>query len=76
MLLILTGSLKPLRLIFEDLLGPIHSCNPNWNDTVLGLKKRDLLKESLSAIAHQVVCQRLYVEFNDQLNAISDSMEF
>lgn len=69
------GLLKPLRLIFEDLLGPVHSCNPNWSDSILGLKKRDLLKESLSAIVQHVVCQRLYVEFNDQLNALCESME-
>lgn len=71
----LAGLLKPLRLILEDLLGPIHSFKSEWADSILGLKKRQLLKESLSAIVQNVVCQRLYVEFNDQLNNIQEPME-
>lgn len=69
------GLLKPLRLILEDLLGPTHSFISDWSDSILGLKKRDLLKESLSAMVQNVVCQRLYVEFKDQLNSVQEPME-
>uniref|UniRef100_A0A8C1SRN6 Protein HIRA n=1 Tax=Cyprinus carpio TaxID=7962 RepID=A0A8C1SRN6_CYPCA len=60
-----------LRELCQDLLGPVHkSSSSSWETTVLGLRKRDLLTEVLPVIGQNLRFQRLFTEYQDQLELL------
>lgn len=60
-----------LRELCQDLLGPVHkSSSSSWESTVLGLRKRDLLTEVLPVIGQNLRFQRLFTEYQDQLELL------
>uniref|UniRef100_A0A4W3ITK3 Protein HIRA n=1 Tax=Callorhinchus milii TaxID=7868 RepID=A0A4W3ITK3_CALMI len=62
-----------LRELCKDLLGPVHnSFSSQWESTVLGLRKRELLKEMLPVIGQNLRFQRLFTEYQDQLDLLRD----
>uniref|UniRef100_A0A8C9EEI6 Protein HIRA n=1 Tax=Phocoena sinus TaxID=42100 RepID=A0A8C9EEI6_PHOSS len=62
-----------LREICKDLLGPVHSSTGSqWESTVVGLRKRDLLKELLPVIGQNLRFQRLFTECQEQLDILRD----
>ncbi|KAJ8391724.1 hypothetical protein AAFF_G00086740 [Aldrovandia affinis] len=62
------GSEHRLRELCKDLLGPVHkSTGSTWEATVLGLRKRDLLREVLPVVGQNLRFQRLFTEYQDQL---------
>ncbi|KAJ8005623.1 hypothetical protein DPEC_G00119860 [Dallia pectoralis] len=65
------GSDYRLRELCKDLLGPVHkSASSAWEPTTLGLRKRDLLKELLPVIGQNLRFQRLFTEYQDQLEQL------
>ncbi|KAM7452000.1 hypothetical protein ABFA07_000600 [Porites harrisoni] len=66
-----------LREVCEELLGPPHrSVGPqdkstNWNPSILGYQKRNLLRELLPHIGTNIRLQRLFTEFREQLDALN-----
>ncbi|XP_041084422.1 protein HIRA-like [Polyodon spathula] len=67
------GSQYRLRELCKDLLGPVHkSAASVWETTVLGLRKRDLLKEVLPVIGQNLQFQRLFTEYQDQLELLKN----
>nr|XP_056715852.1 protein HIRA isoform X2 [Euleptes europaea] len=62
-----------LRELCKDLLGPVH-CSPGsqWESTVVGLRKRELLKELLPVIGQNLRFQRLFTEYQEQLDISKD----
>ncbi|XP_065200302.1 protein HIRA [Planococcus citri] len=65
------GESRRLRLICEELLGPCHE-HAKDPGNILGLPKRQLLKDVLAEISNSVHAQRLYTEFSDQLSALEE----
>eukprot|EP00073_Rattus_norvegicus_P051144 XP_017453528.1 PREDICTED: protein HIRA isoform X3 [Rattus norvegicus] len=62
-----------LREICQDLLGPVHcSTGSQWESTVVGLRKRELLKELLPVIGQNLRFQRLFTECQEQLDILRD----
>ncbi|XP_042297873.1 protein HIRA isoform X1 [Sceloporus undulatus] len=62
-----------LRELCKDLLGPVHSSSGSqWESTVVGLRKRDLLKELLPVIGQNLRFQRLFTEYQEQLDILRD----
>ncbi|KAM3826357.1 protein HIRA isoform 2-T2 [Vipera latastei] len=62
-----------LRELCKDLLGPVHSSSASqWESTVVGLRKRDLLKELLPVIGQNLRFQRLFTEYQEQLDILKD----
>ncbi|XP_056602974.1 protein HIRA [Triplophysa dalaica] len=62
------GYEQRLRELCQDLLGPVHkSTSSSWQPTVLGLRKRDLLTEVMPVIGQNLRFQRLFTEYQDQL---------
>nr|CAA53044.1 TUP1 like enhancer of SPLIT gene 1 [Homo sapiens] len=62
-----------LREICKDLLGPVHySTGSQWESTVVGLRKRELLKEMLPVIGQNLRFQRLFTECQEQLDILRD----
>lgn len=65
------GSEFRLRELCKDLLGPVHkSAASAWEHTTLGLRKRELLKEVLPVIGQNLRFQRLFTEYQDQLELL------
>ncbi|TRY87711.1 hypothetical protein DNTS_018536 [Danionella cerebrum] len=65
------GYEQRLRELCQDLLGPVHkSSSSSWEPTVLGLRKRDLLAEVLPVIGQNLRFQRLFTEYQDQLELL------
>ncbi|XP_066512350.1 LOW QUALITY PROTEIN: protein HIRA-like [Hoplias malabaricus] len=65
------GYEQRLRELCKDLLGPVHkSSSSSWEPTVLGLKKRDVLAEVLPVIGQNLRFQRLFTEYQDQLELL------
>lgn len=65
------GSEFRLRELCKDLLGPVHkSGSSSWEPIVLGLRKRELLKEVLPVIGENLRFQRLFTEYQEQLELI------
>lgn len=65
------GSEYRLRELCKDLLGPVHkSAATSWEPTTLGLRKRDLLREVLPVIGQNLRFQRLFTEYQDQLEQL------
>ncbi|XP_034954125.1 protein HIRA [Zootoca vivipara] len=62
-----------LRELCKDLLGPVHSsAGSQWESTVVGLRKRELLKELLPVIGQNLRLQRLFTEYQEQLDILRD----
>ncbi|KAM4763444.1 protein HIRA isoform 1-T1 [Cyanocitta cristata] len=62
-----------LRELCKDLLGPVHySAGSQWESTVMGLQKRELLKELLPVIGQNLRFQRLFTEYQEQLDILRD----
>uniref|UniRef100_A0A8C0J9S5 Protein HIRA n=1 Tax=Chelonoidis abingdonii TaxID=106734 RepID=A0A8C0J9S5_CHEAB len=62
-----------LRELCKDLLGPVHySAGSQWESTVVGLRKRELLKELLPVIGQNLRFQRLFTEYQEQLDILRD----
>ncbi|KAJ8286194.1 hypothetical protein GJAV_G00035610 [Gymnothorax javanicus] len=60
-----------LRELCKDLLGPVHrSSSSSWDASVLGLRKRELLREVLPVIGQNLRFQRLFTEYQDQLELL------
>ncbi|XP_026489914.2 protein HIRA homolog [Vanessa tameamea] len=70
------GTEEQLRNILDDLLGPSHctSTPKKWQNTILGLKKHDILEELLSLLVRQLQWQRLYAEYADQLGQLAGAV--
>ncbi|KAM9811072.1 protein HIRA [Neosynchiropus ocellatus] len=65
------GSEHRLRELCSDLLGPVHrSACSAWEPTTLGLRKRELLREVLPLIGENLRFQRLFTEYQDQLEQL------
>lgn len=63
---------KRIRLLLDDLLGPILSMTTNspaqLNHKILSVNKHDLLVEVLKHLKNITKWQRVYMEYNDQLS--------
>uniref|UniRef100_A0A8C7NHD0 Protein HIRA n=1 Tax=Oncorhynchus mykiss TaxID=8022 RepID=A0A8C7NHD0_ONCMY len=71
--LVTEGSDYRLRELCKDLLGPVHkSAGSAWEPTTLGLRKRDLLRELLPVIGQNLHFQRLFTEYQDQLELLGN----
>ncbi|XP_051924864.1 protein HIRA [Hippocampus zosterae] len=65
------GSDFRLRELCKELLGPVHkSAATAWEATTLGLHKRELLQEVLPVIGENLRFQRLFTEYQDQLEQL------
>uniref|UniRef100_A0A3B4UI06 Protein HIRA n=1 Tax=Seriola dumerili TaxID=41447 RepID=A0A3B4UI06_SERDU len=65
------GSEFRLRELCKELLGPVHkSAATAWEPTTLGLRKRELLREVLPVIGENLRFQRLFTEYQDQLELL------
>ncbi|XP_075774173.1 protein HIRA-like isoform X2 [Pelodiscus sinensis] len=66
-----------LRELCNDLLGPVHySAGSQWESTVAGLRKRELLKELLPVIGQNLRFQRLFTEYQEQLDILRNKSSF
>lgn len=64
---------KRLREICEDLLGPVprsETDSVEWQSSILGLCKTDLLEEVLLIVGSNLKLQRMYSEFQEQLDMV------
>ncbi|KAG7264144.1 hypothetical protein CRUP_001655 [Coryphaenoides rupestris] len=69
--LVTEGSEYRLRELCQELLGPVHkSTASSWEPTTLGLHKRELLREVLPVIGQNLRFQRLFTEYQDQLELV------
>ncbi|XP_056275570.1 protein HIRA isoform X2 [Pseudoliparis swirei] len=69
--LVSEGSEHRLRELCQELLGPVHkSAASAWEPTTLGLRKRELLQEVLPVIVENLRFQRLFTEYQDQLELL------
>lgn len=65
------GSEFRLRELCKELLGPVHkSAATSWEPTTLGLRRRELLREVLPVIGENLRFQRLFTEYQDQLELL------
>nr|XP_054586287.1 protein HIRA isoform X1 [Nothobranchius furzeri] len=65
------GSEYRLRELCKELLGPVHkSAATSWEATTLGLHKRELLREVLPVVGENLRFQRLFTEYQDQLELL------
>ncbi|XP_054629511.1 protein HIRA [Dunckerocampus dactyliophorus] len=65
------GSEFRLRELCKELLGPVHkSAATAWETTTMGLRKRELLQEVLPVIGENLRFQRLFTEYQDQLELL------
>lgn len=73
--LVHNGLEEKLRLICDDLLGPIHqgSSRSNlWESSVLGISKHKLLKDVLDVVSTNLRWQRLWTEYTDQVKSLEE----
>ncbi|XP_064619273.1 protein HIRA-like isoform X2 [Lineus longissimus] len=62
---------EKLREVCDGLLGPMFpSKSHNWESKILGYKKRDLLEEILPMVGANLRFQRLFTEYQEQLETI------
>ncbi|CAH1800805.1 unnamed protein product [Owenia fusiformis] len=65
------GIENKLREICDDLLGPLYkSKTNNWQSKILGVCKRKLLQEILPVIGSNLRLQRLFTEYQEQLDTL------
>ncbi|XP_017768816.1 PREDICTED: protein HIRA homolog [Nicrophorus vespilloides] len=61
-----------IRSILDELMGPTHSSSKKpRTDNILGISKKKLLNEVLALIKSKLHWQRLYKEYNEQLNLLN-----
>lgn len=63
-----------LKELCSQLLGPVGTLCHTWKQYVLGLDKRELLREILPTVATNLRLQRLFSEFKDQLDMVSKAL--
>lgn len=63
------GNVEELRKTFAALLGPVHSASRARQEKILGMAKEELLKSALDIIAGNLELQRLYSEYQEQLES-------
>ncbi|XP_077942506.1 protein HIRA isoform X4 [Gasterosteus aculeatus] len=69
--LVSEGSENRLRELCKELLGPVHkSAATAWEPSTLGLRKRELLREVLPVMVENLRFQRLFTEYQDQLELL------
>ncbi|KAL5017440.1 hypothetical protein ScPMuIL_007029 [Solemya velum] len=69
--LVQEGFESRLREVCEEFLGPVYKTkNTQWQDNILGLQKRDLLQEILPFLGTNLKLQRLYTEYQEQLECL------
>ncbi|XP_071093966.1 protein HIRA-like isoform X1 [Haliotis cracherodii] len=70
--LVQEGFETQLREVCNDLLGPLYKSkkSSSWQEQVLGLNKRDVLREILPIIGSNLRWQRLYTEYHEQLESV------
>ncbi|XP_068099223.1 protein HIRA isoform X2 [Hyperolius riggenbachi] len=67
------GFEQKLREVCQELLGPVHrSSDSQWESRILGYRKRELLKELLPLIGQNLRFQRLFTEYQEQLDSLRD----
>ncbi|XP_053557909.1 protein HIRA [Bombina bombina] len=67
------GFEQRLREVCQELLGPVHhSAGSQWESRILGLRKRELLKELLPLIGQNLRFQRIFTEYQEQLDSLRD----
>ncbi|KAL8566416.1 hypothetical protein ACOMHN_011994 [Nucella lapillus] len=74
--LVQEGLEEKLRTVCDDLLGPIFSRSAGssvWQPSVLGMNKREFLQGILPTIGADLRWQRLYTEYQEQLEALTPS---
>lgn len=65
------ASEKKVRQVLDDLLGPVYSLlDPEIraNHKILNIDKHELLREVLTNLRSTTNWQRIYMEYQDQLN--------
>ena len=62
-----------IREVCDDLLGPVYKSkgSSSWDSCILGMKKRELLQTILPNIGSNLQLQRLFTEYQEQLDAIN-----
>lgn len=68
------GLEEKLRAVCDDFLGPIFSrssSSSTWQSSILGVSKREFLKQMLPIIGANLRWQRLYTEYREQLEVIA-----
>lgn len=73
--LVHNGLEDKLRLICDDLLGPIHKGvgkSNSWQNSVMGLSKHKMLKDVLDVVSTNLRWQRLWTEYTDQLKSLEE----
>ncbi|XP_014676295.1 PREDICTED: protein HIRA-like [Priapulus caudatus] len=60
-----------LREVCDTLLGPTYKTTIAWNPYILGFSKRQLLREVLPLVGGNLQLQRLYMEYQRQLDTAS-----
>lgn len=67
------GFEQKLREVCQELLGPVHySSDSQWESKILGFRKRGLLQELLPLIGQNLRFQRLFTEYREQLDSLTD----
>lgn len=69
------ASEKKVRQVLDDLLGPIYSLQDpeiRAQHKILNIDKHDLLREVLTNLRSTTNWQRIYMEYQDQLNEMED----
>jgi hypothetical protein len=67
------ASEKKVRQVLDDLLGPVYSLQDpeiRANHKILDIDKHELLREVLTNLRTTTNWQRIYMEYQDQLNEI------
>lgn len=71
------GTEKKVRQVLDDLLGPVYSLQSDpvirANHKILNIDKHELLREVLSNLAASTNWQRIFMEYQDQLNEIESA---
>lgn len=66
------GSEKKVRQVLDDLLGPTYTLQNDpevrKNHKILSINKHELLREVLNNLQTSTNWQRIYMEYQDQLN--------
>ena len=53
--------------ICDELLGPVHSSDSDWDPNIFGNSKMELLEGVLSLLGSNLRLQRLYTEYEDMI---------
>ncbi|GFN92810.1 protein hira [Plakobranchus ocellatus] len=69
------GVEEKLREVCDDLLGPLHKSRKvkSWSQHILGIDKHSVLRSVLPHIGAHLNLQRLYTEYNEQLEMVTNN---